>query len=697
MAESKSNADFSSFIGAFRRRLRPLLIVFAVAVVLSAAYAFLATPMYNATALVQLQVGKGESAAAGAEPGAGGAQPDQAQLDTEVGNIGSSEVARAVAKRLNLVTDAEFGADPADPDALDKTGEEVLKAVSVARSAETYLVGITARSRNPNKAALIANAFADEALRLSAERRSGAASAKAEALGGQLTTLGQQIREEDAKLAAYRAANGLTDDGGINSTDQELGSLASELAQAQSEAAQRTAELNQTQSRGNSSDSPLLTELSRQRAQLIQQQGYLASRLGPNHPQIIALNRQLSDINAQIGQERGRSSAQIASVARAAQARLGTIQGRMNALQGRQANQTRESVTANSMAREVDAKRRVYNSLAQQQQQSAQEGKTAQPVGQVATRANAPERPASPNRPLILLLGGLVGAFGGIATVLGAEALDHRVRSGTEIEKNLRTTYISAVPRLLPNQLEIGDGETITPWDFVFRKPMSLYSESLRTVRRTLKLSRQGSGKSTDRAAVVAICSSVPAEGKSNFSASLGRIMAQSGDRVILIDGDLRRSTLRGLMTNPPEKGLVEVLIGDVPLDDAIVRDDLTALDLLPLAEATFLPEDLFERERFDAMLEKLRDRYDYILIDTPPLLAVDDGRGLATIADQVVLLIRWNSTTVHQARASVRRLRDDGAPLVGAVLTLFEKKAGMLNAAESVYYDKSFSKYYME
>ena len=692
MARSFGILNLSNLLNVFRRRIQLFLIIIALAVVLSGGYAFLATREYDAVALVQLDVGKGESAANPADR-QGLPQPDPAQFDTEIGNINSSDVARAVVKRLGLVASDEFGADSADRDALDKTVDAVRDAVAVSRNDETYLVSIRARSKNANMAALIANAFADEALRASAARRSTAASTRAKSIAGQIATLGEQIRQDDAKLAAFRTANGLTDNGGSNATGQELQTLAGLLAQAQSESAQRTAELAQARSQGNSEDSPLLTELGRQRADLIRQKGDIEGRLGPNHPQLQTINRQLADIGAQISMEKGRGSAEIASRARAAQARQGAIQAKMNQLQDQQANQTRESVQADSMARDVDAKRRVYNELAQQQEQSVQESRTAQPVGVVVARASAPDSPAIPNRPLILMLGTLIGVFGGVAAVFGAESFDLRIRSGKEVEQQLRTPFVAAVPRLTPAQLALGEDQTVLPWDFVYFKPMSFYAETLRTVRRTLKLSRKPDAQSS----VIAICSSVPAEGKSNFAASLGRVMAQSGDRVVLVDGDLRRSTLNELMDSSPSVGLAEVLTGDVDLADAIVADNLTSLDILPLSEATFRADDLFDQDKFREILEQLRQNYQYILIDTPPILAVNDGRVLASIADHVLLIVRWNSTVVHAARASTARLREDGAALLGAVLTMFERKPGTIDSTEAVYYDKAYSHYYVE
>ncbi|HKR92469.1 Wzz/FepE/Etk N-terminal domain-containing protein, partial [Novosphingobium sp.] len=175
--------NLSNLLNVFRRRIQLFLIIIALAVVLSGGYAFLATRKYDAVALVQLDVGKGESAANPADR-QGLPQPDPAQFDTEIGNINSSDVARAVVKRLGLVASDEFGGGSADRDALDKTVDAVRDAVAVSRNDETYLVSIRARSKNANMAALIANAFADEALRASAARRSTAASTRAKSIAG---------------------------------------------------------------------------------------------------------------------------------------------------------------------------------------------------------------------------------------------------------------------------------------------------------------------------------------------------------------------------------------------------------------------------------------------------------------------------------------------------------------------------------
>jgi capsular exopolysaccharide synthesis family protein len=220
------------------------------------------------------------------------------------------------------------------------------------------------------------------------------------------------------------------------------------------------------------------------------------------------------------------------------------------------------------------------------------------------------------------------------------------------------------------------------PWDYVLARPMSAFAESLRSVRARLLLARSpGIGQ------VVCITSSVSNESKSVLSASLARAMALSGDRVILIDCDLRRNGLAGLLTVQPIVGLVEVLNGDVHADDAIVGDIAHGLDIMPLAEAQFSPKDMFSGGAMADLLIYLRRHYDFIVMDTPPTLIVDDAVTLATLADKVLLAVRWGTTRREALRLTIARLRESGAEVFGIVLTGVSERGNLALAHSDPHY----------
>jgi polysaccharide biosynthesis transport protein len=171
--------------------------------------------------------------------------------------------------------------------------------------------------------------------------------------------------------------------------------------------------------------------------------------------------------------------------------------------------------------------------------------------------------------------------------------------------------------------------------------------------------------------------------------------MAMAGDRVVLVDCDLRRNALADL-TPDTDTGLVEVLRGEAPLERALVADSrVENLAILPLAQSVFDPADLFTDEAIATVLDALRERFDAIILDVPPILAVADARKLAMRADAVVLLVAWNKTPQAAARRALAQLLRDGAKVVGAAFTLVRHQTGFVDPEDPAYYSMMYEQYY--
>jgi capsular exopolysaccharide synthesis family protein len=191
---------------------------------------------------------------------------------------------------------------------------------------------------------------------------------------------------------------------------------------------------------------------------------------------------------------------------------------------------------------------------------------------------------------------------------------------------------------------------------------------------------------------VVCVTSAVSNEGKSVLSASLARTMALSGDRVLIIDCDLRRNGLAGLLKSRPQAGLREVLNGACLVDDAIVRDAVSGVDIIPLAAAKFLPEDVFSDGRMELLLGDMRSRYDFIVLDAPPVLIVDEAARLGRLADKVLLAVRWGSTRWDALRVAVDRLQECRVDLLGIVLTAVNPRMNLALGYRDPHYYQSIS-----
>lgn len=626
-----------------------------------------------------------------------GAPPDQAVVDTEANLMRSREVLRAVVDRLNLAGDPEFAKETegrTKAQIAESTINGILKKLKVSREGSTYLVSIEMTSRDREKAVSIANAIAAEYLLFSSQSRSSTATEQSDQLRTQLQKLGDDVKQADAMVAQYRASQDLVQGSAAGSiTEQQIAPLSSQLALAEAAAAAAAAKVSAARSqiaRGGIDavagvlNSSVIVDLRRQRAEVLRRQGEVGARYGPRHPETQSLNQQLADLDRQLAEEARRVISGLEGEAQATAASAGSLRGELMRLRARQAGETRASVTAQSLERDAEAKRTVYDQLAQAAQKTDQLRQGGTALARVVQVAEPPSKPSFPNRPLFAGLGLFLGLVVGAGSVAFAETLDVRVRTAEDVERELGLPFLASVPRLSSRQIRPVE----TAWNYVVEKPMSAFAESLRTIRGSLS-GENGPSR------VVAICSALPGEGKTTTAASLGRVMAMSGDKVLLIDCDLRRNSLASFASAAPAGGLVEVLDGTVALGDAIVSDEATGLSVLPLSHRDLRPRDIFGSDAMARLIDEARQQFDFVLIDTPPLLAVADARTIAMRADAAILLVRWNSTSRFAIRAAIDRVSRTSANLLGVVLTNVDQRAGSLNRSDAAYYAKAYSEYY--
>jgi exopolysaccharide transport family protein len=700
--------DLKGLVDAFARRWRLFVAVALGCLLLAVTVSLILKPIYEAVA--DIRIDPTQKSAIDLDAAARGAPPDQALVDSEVKIIQSPDVAGEVVKALNLLDDPEFnptlkhGLSPfggqSHAPALQLTVDRLLKKLDVSRLGSTYIVAVRFRSPDANKATRIANAFAHEYLLQSVRSKVDAAGEQSAWLNERLNAAGQAAQKADAALAEYRAANGITTGAtGSTVTDQQIATLTTELAGAEgaAAAAKSTYQAAKAQVADNNIDtissvlnSATIVELRKEHAELLRNQADVNSRYGPKHPETIKVTQQVLGIEAQMREESQRIVAGLESDARAAEAKAASLRQNLSALKGQAGANSQANVVADSLQRDADAKKTIFNQLAASAQQSNQQQHLSEASAQVVAQASEPTHPAFPNKPLFAALGAALGLILGAAAVFVAEILDAGVRTVDDVEQQLGLNYIASTQLLTPRELTV-DGAEVRPWDYVVSRPMSGYAEAMRNTRSAIMLS------DLDRKQkVVAITSALPSEGKTVCSVSLARVMAMSGEKVILVDCDLRRNALEGLLATPPEAGLIEVLTGEAKLDDVIVPDSVKGLDLLPLHKAAFTPRDLFGANSMVELLAELRERYDHVVLDGPPVLAVSDARTLAKLADAVLLIAHWNRTPRYAIQAAVARLQRDQARIAGLLLTMVDKRArASMGAGDPGYYYGQYHKYY--
>lgn len=682
-----------------RRRWKTLAAITFVVLAIGVAIVMTMTPQYMATARVQIDPSRNPLAKNDNNAKDESLSPEA--IETEVSVINSLDLATKVVDKLKLENDPELTsqiqatelATMQPRDRKTAVGNILLRKLSVQREKLTYIISIQVSSVNPVKAARIANAFADEYIKTKINNQAGTARNQVQWFQDRLQKLQSEVSGAEAQVAGYRAAAGIVGSGGENSSggtiaDQRVGPLSSQIAMADSVAAGATAQFNAAQQQAKRGgldsvsevrSSAVVGELRRQRADLLRSIGEIQARYGEKHPESVRVRGQLETVDKQINEEGERVLGSLRANAAASEAQANSLRSTMGSLETERARGMRAAVQADSLEREVNAKRAEYDRLSQMLLESTQAAQNSIAQAEIVGRAEAPLRPSSPNKPLLLGFALLMGLLAGSGVIAVQEMMTAGLRSSDDLDA-LGLALLASVPAV---------GKGTKPADLLLEKPTSIYSESFRIARASVL------GVRSDKPSrIIAITSALPSEGKTTTALSFARALATGKSRTLLLDCDVRRAALNGSLDLPNgvTPGIVEVLHGEATLQEAIRPSGVENLDHLLVKEPYFSSEDLFGGDGMQNILATLSEHYDKIVLDLPPLVGLADGRFLAALADATVLVVKWESTPVKAVASAADWLRNDGANPIGVIFTMVDSSAQVMG---SLYYSKQYSSYY--
>ena len=726
--------DLRELLAVFQRRFWTLISAGFLTFVAVVIFTLQATPLYTATSSVVLNVR--QSQVVDIEAVLSGMPPDSAMVDTEVEVLRSRSLAATVVERLDLVNVPEFNEALQEPSGLgalaqglksflsallpsqtnasltaqdreQRTREAVvsrlMEARNIRRSGMTYVIEISATSKTPRLARDIANAYAEAYLTSQLEAKFEATERANSWLNDRVESLREEVQTREEAVARFRDEAGLIDAEGATVAEQQVADLNSQLAIQRAELSEARARLDAVRSqleRGVASDtiaevlaSEVIRELRRQQAEVARRQADLSGRYGPRHPEILTVQRELADINSQIDAEINRIVASLENEVNVSAQRVRSLQGSLLEARSELSDNNSAIVQLRALEREADASRALFESFLNRFRQTNETGGLTEADARVVAEASTPQNPSSPNVILNLALGVVLAGIVGVGLVFVLEMLDTGVHTDADIEKHFGLAHIASVPRLKVGLADRFGGKVIDPAQYVLDKPLSGFSESFRTIRSAIRISGIDNQNT-----IVAITSALPGDGKTTTSLCLGRISAMAGSRTLVIDCDLRRRLLTEALTPDAESGLLEVLSSAAELDSVIVKDAQTDLDILPVAQTTFTPRDVFGSSAFEALLEQLRQRYDLIILDTAPVLAVADTRAIVSKVDGVLLAVRWKKSATGIVRKALHEVQASKANVLGIVLNNVDLEAqARYGYDRSGYYYRSYQKYYAD
>ena len=604
------------------------------------------------------------------------APPDTSAVDTEVEVMRSPAIAEAVARKLELYKDPAFGgfAAATPSDELMRTVVSAIEADSrIRRIGLTYVVQVGFLASNTARAKWIADNIVATYM---ARKLNGKLTAVARAdreLDATLGGLRDQAVQAESRVEDYEAQTNLLGANGTSLTETELSALNQESADAQADSAEKHARLgaalSQARSGGGGSDvgatlaSNTIAALRQKEADVSANLAQLQTEFRPEYPAVQKAQAELQDLRIQLKSETGRILSSLRADADVAGRREASL------LVSRQ--QTEAKLVANNRSRSglltlqqtADSSKKIYETYLTR----ASEVSAARSLQQVDATVEswAIAAPASPftSMRFILAVGFVLATIAGFLAVVLSEMSNRSIRSRGDL---MRVTGVP-LAGVLPDVRALRRAGR--PAAYIVRRPLSASAEAFRSLRAHLAFALP-----EEKSQIIAVTSAVPGEGKTLTSICLARTYAAMGYQVVLLDCDLRRASASKFFSKP-KFGIAEIVTQSIPTDEALIHDSKSGIWFLAGSATKNISGDVFSNDRIDDLLKELARKFDKIIIDTPPLLGFAEARILASKADCVLHVIRWDNTPASTVHAAVRILRQSNARLAGAVLNRVNMK----------------------
>jgi polysaccharide biosynthesis transport protein len=722
-----------------RRQYLIILISLLLALPFGALYLYITPATYTASATMMIESRRGPL-----DSLLGNSSPDPAWIDSQIGVLRSLNIASYVVKQLRLADDPEFirsGVSPLDkllarfgwapPE--PKTEQErvsaaigaLSNALDIKRVGGSYLMRIEFRSQNQEQAIKIANAMIDGYIvdqlnaKYQANRRAG------DWLQERLQALREQAAAAERAVLEFRAKNNIVAAGGGLINEKELAQMSDKLTAARSQTSDLQIRLERIQAvrQAYQQDQPasaadetvseamsnaIIGGLRSKYLDLMNREADWSHRYGKNHVAVVNLRNQIRDVRKSIRDELGRIEETTKSEYEIAKKRQDDAEKQLAALISQSGETNQAKVALFSLEAQAQSYRRLYDAFLQRHTESVQQ--QTFPISDARAISPAGGMKTGPKTLQVWFItvfaGGLLGAG------LGAfrELMDRGFRTREQVRSVLATECLALVPlltdgrrkrflsswqslamepmrkaefavarRALPRSISSGPKSMRTMID----APSSPYAEAIRSIKLTVDLDSQA--KFTK---VIGLTSALPSEGKSSLAAAMASLIAQGGARVILVDCDVRNPSLSRALAPEASCGFLDVVAGNVELEDAVWSDANTNMAFLPAGRCVPNASDMLASDKAKLLFDTIQIKYDYVIVDLAPLVAGVEVRATSGLIDSYVLVVEWGTTKIDAVQYALRNAPNVHANIVGVVLN-------KVDMAAMSRYDSHGSNYY--
>jgi succinoglycan biosynthesis transport protein ExoP len=573
------------------------------------------------------------------------------------------------------------------------------KNLKVERVGVTYVLTLSFKSTDPDKAARIANALSDQYMVGVLEAKYQSTKRASEWLQRRSAELQQQAMDADRAVQTFKAENNIVGTSKGLMSEQQLSDVNTQLIQARAATAEARARLDrinaitdQDLAQPTVTDALSNTVITRLRAQyldLAAQYADWSNKYGKDHQASVNLASKMQELKRAIKDEVKRIADAYKSDYEIARSRESSLEGDLNKLVGESSSASQAQVKLRNLESAADTYRTLYNNFLQQLQEATQNQSFPISEARIISTAQKPDKKSWP-RIGLLLLGGMVGGLCfGVGGAVAKELLTEVLRTPLEVEGETALQCLGTLPEIHSDGLDGSSDAALVR--YALEHPFSRYAETLRNVKTAVDLARLS--RETN---VIAIVSSLPKEGKTTVAANLAHLASLTGHRVLLIDGDLHTQALTRKLAPGAKTGLIEALAEPNQFERHVQVDRHSKLNFLPSVVQTRLVNsaDLLASPAMADFLRSARKQYDYIFMDLAPVLPVTDAKAAGHLIDAIVYVVEWGKTRRAAVHESLTDLDVFKSKIVGIVLNRANPKT--LKRIES-YKGRHYSDYYIE
>ena len=678
------------------RRRWTIFITAGVVLVTTIIATAMMTPIFRATTVLQIERDAGkvvEYQGVTSEESSGSRDFYQTQYEL----LQSRTLARRVIDQLGLHESGAMTQDDEEPGFIagmvnsakglfsspQERSEEALPAdlesvflnnLAVAPISNSRLVRLYYESPDPREAALVANAIAASFVDMSLERRFEASAYAKGFLEERLKQVRADLEDSERAMIAYTQERGI-----INQNDK-LGILTEKLkemnrAQVKVESERFAAE-SQYQEMLSASmaslaemlESLVIQNLKQQRSDLTSEYQENLKIYKPGYPKMQQMQEKIAQLDLELSKEIGHIRDGIKVKYQAKMREEGMLAERIASTRDEILDLEANSVDFKTLRRGVDTNRELYDGLLQRMKEVGVAAGASNNNISVIDRAEVPRNRFKPNMTLNAALALVLGLMLGAAIAFLFEVMDDSIKSGADLEKLLNKPVLGIIPNL--SAKEVADNEIGL---MAYQQPTSALAEAYRSMRTALTFSTaEGAPK------VMQFTSVVPNEGKTTTAVNIAINFTQTGSKVLLVDCDLRNPSLHKLLRCPNEQGLTNYLTGNADPAEVTQSLGIPGLFVMTAGPVPPNPAELLQGGKLIELVALGAQRFDYVIIDSPPLLGLADAVIIADAVQATIMVAAANSTRTGAFEAGVKRLHHSRASILGTVLTKFDlKKSG--------------------